>query len=512
MCNLKLDVRTAYEILRLHFEKRYSNSKVAKSAGVNRKTVSRILKLFKESNLKWPINIENRFSELQLILLPNRASNYSTKKKLPDMALIYEEMKAKGSTIQALHEEYLANNPNGLSYSRFCTHFREYKKSLKRSLRIVHFAGEKVFVDYAGPTITIQLSQTDQRKAQIFVGVLGASNYIYAEATWSQKREDWINSHVRMFKHFGGVPETVVCDNLKSGVSKASRKNPIPQQDYADMAQHFGTVIFPARAYKPQDKSKAEGGVLIIERWIMFRIRNYVFTSLAQLNSKISELLEEVNSRPFQKIPGNRKEAFERLDKPALSSLPSSDYVYREFKKVLVDYSYHIEVNGHYYSVPHVLVRKQVEAVLTSNTIEVLYQGKRVAIHARCDEKGKSTTQKGHMPDNHQKYVFSVDDLLDWAATIGENALSFAGKMIQNTRNYSFNYRNSERFKDLYKTFGETRLEAACQIVTQAGGNKIDAVESVLKNNIDLLVSSTVDTKQDANFDHENVRGSHYYD
>lgn len=512
MCNLKLDIRTAYEILRLHFDKRYSNRKVAKSLGVNRKTVSRILKLFGESNLNWPVCIENELSELQQALFPNRVTTYSTKKKLPDMAFILEEMKAKGSTLQALHEEYLADNPNGLSYSRFCTHFREYKKKLKRSLRVIHYAGEKVFVDYAGPTITIQLSQSDQRKAQIFVGVLGASNYIYAEATWSQKREDWINSHIRMFKHFGGVPETVVCDNLKSGVSKASRKNPIPQQDYADMAQHFGTVIFPARAYKPQDKSKAEGGVLIIERWIMFRIRNYVFTSLAQLNAKISELLEEVNSKPFQKMPGNRKEAFERLDKPALNPLPTSDYVYRQFKKTLVDHSYHIEIEGNYYSVPHSLVRKQVEALYTSNTIEILHQGKRVATHPRSHEKGKTFTQKEHMPDNHRKYVFSVDELLDWAATIGDNALHFAEKMIKNTRNYAFNYRNSERFKDLYKVFGETRLEAACKIVMQAGGNKIEAVESVLKNNIDMLASSTADTNQDASFEHENVRGSHYYE
>lgn len=511
MSNLKLDIRQAQDILRLYFDSQFSFRKISLAKNVSRKAVSRIVERFRGSGLVWSQVDKEDLSIIEDILFPSIQKNMTTYRPMPNMADVFEELKTKGATREALHKEYLAQHPNGLSYSRFCTHLREFKKRLPRSLRMIHLAGEKVFVDYAGPTIPVRLSGVETRQAQIFVGVLGASNYIYAEAAWSQKREDWISSRVRMFEHFGGVPMMVVCDNLKAGVSKASRKAPVVQADYADMAFHYGTSIFPARAYQPKDKSKAEGGVLIIERWILFRIRKLVFTSLEQLNKKIADLLKDVNSRPFKKLPGNRIDAFERLDKPALTPLPSTAYVYRKFKKAIVDQSYHIEVDGHYYSVPHPLVRRRVEVIYSANTVEILHQGKRVASHPRSYQHGVPSTLKEHMPKEHQKFLFALDDILPWAESIGEYTVVFVKRVFINPKNHSFNYRNGQRMKALAETFSEERLENSCQIVVQAGGNSIDAVESVLKHNIDFSSPQNESSTFDADFEHSNVRGANYY-
>ncbi len=509
MCNLKTNIRQALDILRLHFDDYFSLRKIAKSLNISRKTVTRIVNRFTDSGFSWPLENSN-LVEIEQILFPV-SKRVALSKEHPDMQVVFEEMKIKGATLQQLHYEYLAQNPDGIGYTRFCELFRDYKKSLKFSLRMSHVAGERVFVDYAGPTITVHLGQGETRQAQIFVGVLGASNYIYADAVWSQSIEDWIGSHVRMFEHFGGVPVEVICDNLKSGVSRASRTNPIVQSDYADMARHFNTIIFPARAYKPKDKSKAEGGVLIVERWIMYRIRKQVFTSLQHLNEVISELLVEVNARPFKKMPGNRIEAFEKMDKPALKPLPVDAYEYRKFKVASVGHDYHVKVEGHFYSVPHRLARCKVEALYTATSVEINHKGNRVAIHPRSHLFGGHTTTKSHMPEEHRQYIYSADAAVEWAKNIGSATENFMQNIIEASRNQSFTYRNVQRIKSLAKSYGDERLEHACQIIIDAGGDKVDAIESVLKNNIDLAKVSDSSTLYDANFDHSNIRGSHYY-
>ncbi len=251
----------------------------------------------------------------------------ATRKVEPDWKVIQQELKHKGATLQGFHEEYLAEYPKGMSYSLFCRRYRGFAQTLKRSMRQIYVAGERVFVDYTGPTIQIMTPQTGEiRHAQIFVGVLGASNYIYAEAHWSQSVPDLIAAHTRMFAHFGAVPSVVVCDNLKSAVIKASRTDPVINFTYQDMAEHYGTLILPARAYKPKDKTKAENGVLIVERWILFRLRKRVFTSLGELNEAIHNLITEINARPFQKLPGCRQLLFDTVDRPAMLSLPASTY------------------------------------------------------------------------------------------------------------------------------------------------------------------------------------------
>jgi transposase len=222
-------------------------------------------------------------------------------------------------TLNLLWQEYKEQHPDGYQYSWFCHSYRDWAARLDVVMRHEHRAGEKLFVDYAGQAVEIVDPATGAiNKAQIFVAVLGAGSYTYAEATASQSLEDWIGAHVRAFSFYGGVPEAVVPDNLKSGVSKACRYEPDINPTYNDLARHYQTVILPARVRKPRDKAKAEAGVLLVERWILARLRKHTFFSLDELNREIKRLLRDLNNKPFKKLPGSRKSRFEEIDKPAL--------------------------------------------------------------------------------------------------------------------------------------------------------------------------------------------------
>ncbi|EQD71622.1 integrase catalytic subunit, partial [mine drainage metagenome] len=314
------------------------------SLNVSKDAVADYLTRAAAAGLAWPLPAELDDGDLEQRLFPAFTNASATAKVEPDWGDVHQSLKVKGATLQILHEEYLADHPDGMAYSYYCQRYRDYKKTLKRYMRQVHVAGDKVFVDYAGPTIKIVINRAsgETKQAQIFVGVLGASGYIYAEAVWSQSLPNWIASHARMFEDFGGVPAVVVCDNLKAAVTRASRTDPTVHATYLDMAGHYGTMIIPARPYKPKDKAHAENGVLVVERWILFRLRKRVFTSLVELNTAIRELLAEANNRPFKKMPGCRRTAFETIDRPALNLLPVDRYEFAEFRRVRVGLDYHV--------------------------------------------------------------------------------------------------------------------------------------------------------------------------
>jgi transposase len=425
----------------------------------------------------------------------------------PDWAQVHQDLKLDGATLLKIHGDYLAVYPNGMAYTTFCDGYRAFKKTLKRSMRQEHRAGEKVFVDYAGPTMRITDTKTGEvRKAQIFVGVLGASNYIYAEAVWSQQLANWIASHTRMFEHFGAVPELVVCDNLKSAVTRASRNDPDIHPSYLDMAAHYGTVILPARPYKPKDKAKAENGVLIVERWIMFVLRKEIFTSLDELNKAIASLLVSVNARPFQKLPGCRRDALDKIDRPAMKPLPTSRYVYAEFRKARLTGDYHLDVSGHFYSAPHILVGQQVDLRVTADTVEVLHRGRRVASHVRSSGPGR-TTDPLHMPSAHRHMQeWNPEQELDWALDVGPQTYAFMQVLMSKITHREFGYRAATGMKTLGRNFGLDRLEAACQRAISIGATEVRNVKSILATNIDRQPVST-ERLQEADFDHENIRG-----
>jgi transposase len=379
-------------------------------------------------------------------------------------------------------------------------------------MRQEHRAGEKTFVDYAGQTVDIYDLQTNQmRSAQIFVAVLGASNYTYAEATWSQTLPDWIGSHSRAFAFFGGVSRVVVPDNLKSGVSKACFYEPDINPTYLDMANHYGTAVIPARMRKAKDKAKVEVAVQVVERWILARLRNRQFFSLNQLNKAIAELLVELNSRSFKKLPGCRKQLFEALDRPALNPLPAHPYQFAEWKQATVNIDYHIEIDRHYYSVPYQLIKSKIDVRITQTTIECFYKNKRVASHIRSYLKGRHTTVKEHMPKSHQKWAqWSPQRFINWAARIGPHTATLIEIILKARAHPQQGFRSCLGILRLAKSYGDDRLEAACRRAVAIGGTSYKSVHSILKHNLDQKPLPHDDPNQ-TGIAHANIRGAAYY-
>ena len=504
-------MRKIRQVLRLHHEAGMSRRAIATSLGVSRDAVTDYLTRAAAARLGWPLPPEMDDAALEQRLFPPLSGKELARKPEPDWSVVHEELKRKGSTLHVLHEEYLAEYPAGINYSLFCQRYQGFRKSLKSHMRQTYQAGERVFMDYAGPTVGIvDISSGEVRRAQIFVGVLGASNYIYAEAHWSQKLPDWIAAHVRMFEHFGGVPSVVVCDNLKSAVIKASRTEPVINAAYQNLADHYGTVILPARARKPKDKSKAENGVLIIERWILFRLRRRVFGSLGELNEAIRSLLADINLRPFQKLPGNRQSAFESIDKPALLPLPEAKFEYAEFRKVRVGLDNYIDVDGRSYSVPYALRRREVEVRLTAATVEVIYKGERVASHARSTGD-KPVSDPQHMEPAHRHFgLWNANESLEWAQQIGAQVHGFLQSLLAAARTHEHGYRATLAMKKLATEYGNERLNAACLRCIEIAATSTTSLRSILKNGLDQQPAEKTKL-QEAAFEHPNVRGSDYY-
>ncbi|MGB8517264.1 MAG: IS21 family transposase [Gallionella sp.] len=511
MSNRRIDMRKILQALRLYHDAGQSRRSIARSLGISRDAVTDYLTRAAAAKLEWPLPATIDEAALEQKLFPQLRFREVTKKPEPNWAVVHEELKRKGSTLQILHEEYLADNLEGINYSLFCRRYQVFKKSLKNHMRQTYRAGERVFMDYAGPTMPIiDRASGEERRAQIFVGVLGASNYIYAEAHWSQKLPDWIAAHVRMFEHFGGVPAVIVCDNLKSAVIKASRTEPVINAAYQNLADHYGTVILPARARKPKDKAKVENGVLITERWILFRLRKRVFGSLGELNDAIRTLLTEINLRPFQKLPGNRQTAFETIDKPALLPLPEAKFEYAEFHKVRVGLDNLIEVAGCSYSVPYVLRRREVEVRLTATTVEVIYKGERVASHARSSGN-QPISDPQHMEPSHRAFgLWNAAESLEWAQQIGIHVHGFLGVLLAAARTHEHGYRATLAMKKLATEFGNERLDAACERGVEIGATAASSIRSILRNGLDMNPSEK-SKAHEATFEHPNVRGATYY-
>ena len=420
MTKKRLPMRKIQEVLRLKFEVKLSNRKIAASCGTARSTVSEYLTRFERAGLSWPLPPEMDEATLERSLFPPAPSVSQQERPLPDWSVIHGEMKKRHQThvtLFLLWQEYRVTHPNGYQYSRFCDLYRNWLGKVDVVMRQSYRAGEKLFVDYAGQTVGIIDRQTgEERQAQIFVAVLGASNYTFAEATWSQGLSDWTGSHVRALEFFGGSSEVVIPDNLRSAVSKAHRYEPEINPSYQDLARHYGFAVVPARVRKPKDKAKAEGGVLLVERWILAVLRKQTFFSLHSLNLEISKLLKRLNDRPFKKLEGCRHSQFELLDRPALQPLPANRYEFATWSKIRVAPNIHIEVDHNYYSVPHVLAGKQLDARLTERCLELLYQGRRVASHIRSQTRGSYTTVTEHMPISHQKHLeWTPQRLINWA-------------------------------------------------------------------------------------------------
>ena len=507
-------MRKLKEVLRLH-SLGLSQHQIARSCSIAQSTVHEYLSAARAAGVQWPLPEGWGDQQIEQAMFPQRPDpGIWRKHPEPDFARIHQELQThKDLTLQLVWQEGREHNPEGYGYSRFCDLYRGWVKKLDPVLRQDHRAGEKMFVDYAGATIPIYDPESGAVKpAAVFVAVLGASSYTFAEATSGQDLRNWIGSHTRAFEFFGGVTEVVVPDNLKSAVTRPSYYEPDLNPTYRDLGEHYGVAIIPARPYRARDKAKAEVGVQVVQRWIVTALRKRKFFCLEEVNQAIAELLVRLNERPFRKREGSRATLFAQLDQPALKPLPAARYQFGEWKRPRVNIDYHIEVERHYYSVPYALVHQEVDVHLTTDTVEVLYRGVRVASHVRAHEPAKATTLTEHMPKSHQKYVGRTPSrLIEDAQQTGPYTGQLVEAILAAKRHPEQGYRSCLGILRLAKSYPAERMEAAARRCLRARAYNCQSMDSILKNQLDRLPLPGDPPTQPA-VEHDNIRGADYFD
>jgi transposase len=512
MAKERLSMRTFKEVLRLKFDHQLTNRKIAKSCAISHVTVGKYLDLATKAGISWPLPEDLDDSQLEQRLYANVSRPPFDQPGMPPMEYLFQELKKKSVTLQLLWYEYKHDNPDGYQYSYFCELYQRWRKHLDVSLRQEHRAGEKAFIDYAGQTVAIYNPKTGKvdLEAQIFIATLGASNYSYAEATASQTLPDWIKSHIRALEFFGGVPQILVPDNLKSGVTHPCRYEPDINPTYLDLARHYGTTVIPARPGKPKDKAKVESAVLIVERWILAALRNHRFFSLAELNQAIAEKLVVFNQRPLQKMKVSREHLFSTIDRPALAALPAHPYEYTQWKKASANIDYHVEVDRHYYSVPYQLRGKKLEVSMSATTIAVFHKNRRVASHPRSRRPYAHTTLSEHMPKAHQRYLqWSPSRIIEWAGKTGPFTQQLVTEIMERRAHPEQGFRSCLGVMRLGKRYTPQRLEKACERAVAIGTYTFKSIESILKNGLDQQPLIPVANRRAAA--HSNIRGPRYY-
>lgn len=508
-------MRKVLDVLRLAYDQDRSQREIARCLALSQSTINEYLRRFTASGLSWPLpsDVDEAALDQRLFAYTERVPVHG--RAQPDWAVVHQELRRTGVTLHLLWLEYKAAVPDGYQYTQFCHHYHTWAARIDPVLRQTHAPGERVFVDYAGPTISVLDPTTgEDREAQLFVAVLGASNFLFAEATWTQTLPDWIASHIRMLEYFGGATSLVVPDNLRTGITLASYYEPEVNATYADWATHYATVILPTRVAKPRDKAKVESGVQIAERWILAPLRDYQFTSLIELNVEIVRLREAINDRPFQKLEGTRRTLFTTLEVPALRALPAERYELATWQTATVNIDYHIAVERRFYSVPYTLVRAKVRVRLTTTMVEVLHEGTRVAVHVRNTEasgRGRYTTDPAHRPKSHQAHLdWPPSRLIRWGAEIGPQTAAVVQHILEHRPHPEQGYRACLGLFSLRRRYDARRLEAACGRARTTGAISYRSVKSILVAGLDQLpCDEPPPLRLPATHDH--VRGAAYY-
>ena len=507
-------MRRVREILRLKHECGASDRAIGRSLGIARSTVALTLDRVAAAGLAWPLSATLGDRVLEAMLYAGAGSKQGMRRKAePDWTLVHRELRRPGVTLMLLWEEYRAREPDGYGYSRWCDLYRAWEGRLSPTMRQAHPAGERLFVDYAGQTVEVVDGRTGEvRRAQVFVAAMGASSYTYAEATWTQALPDWIGSHTRALAFFGGVPAQLVPDNLRVGVDRANWYEPGLNRTYLDLATHYGTAILPTRVRRPRDKAKVEVAVLVVERWILARLRHRRFFSLAELNEAIALLVTDLNARPMRRLGVSRRDLFRELDHPALKPLPAQAYEYAEWRLRRVSLDYHVDIDGHYYSVPYRLIRDQVEARLTARTVEIFHKGERVAAHLRGTGRGRHTTVPEHMPSAHRRHAeWTIERIQRTAARIGPSTAKLVALILESRPHPEQGYRACLGILRLARQYGEPRLEAACDRGLDIGARSYGSIQSILKNGLDRQPRRPSRQNELVLPDHPNIRGPRYY-
>jgi transposase len=508
-------MRQAREIIRLKFSAGVATREIARRLGLAPSTVRETLSRLASAGLSWPLREGVSDAELEAALYANRRSKRGHRLHAePDWPAAHRELKRKHVTLMIVWDEYIAAHPGGYSYSRFCELYRGFESKLSPTMRQTHAAGERLFVDYAGDGVPVVIDRHtgEMRKAQIFVAVLGASSFTFAHASWTQTLPDWIDAHVRALETIGGVPELIVPDNTKTAIIKSCLYDPQVNRTYAEMAAHFGSAILPARPRRPRDKAKVEQAVLIVERWLLGRLRHRVFYGLADVNAAIADLMKHLNEvRPIRRLGVTRRQLLEEIDRPALKPLPIEPYEFSEWRKCRVGIDYHVEVDHHYYSVPYRFARTEVEARMTVRTVEVFLMGERIATHLRSSGNHKHTTIPEHMPSSHRRYAgWTIDRIREDASRIGPATAALCEMILESRPHPEQGYRACLGIVRLSRPYGAARLEAAAERALDIGARTYGSVKSILDNNLDRRPAPERATDAKPIQD-PNIRGPRYY-
>jgi transposase len=484
---------------------------VSKATGVGKTAVGEFVARAKVIGITWPVPSEISDAELERRLFTPAGFHDHPTRTVPDWAKVHEELKRRGVTRMILWEEHRAEVPDGHGYARYCQLYREWRRRLTPTMRQTHLAGDKLFVDWAGGTVPIIDVMTGEvHEAHIFVAVMGASSFTYCEARWTETLPDWIGAHVNALDFLGGVMKAAVPDNLKTGITKPSRYEPGINRTYQDLADHYGFVVLPTRVKKPKDKAKVENGVGIVTRYLLGRLRNRRFFSLAELNDATRECTKAINVKVMKRLNKSRNELFASLDRPALKALPAERYSYAEWKRCTVAPDYHVEVDLHYYSVPFRLLRETVEARYTTTTVELLHKGERVASHVRSWLAYNHTTLPEHMPSSHRRYAeWSPARMLRKAGTIGPATVALFEAIMKAKPHPEQGFRSCLGIISLMESYGPERTEAAAKRGNAIGATNYGSIKSILENGLDKAhAPSTHDAPP---IHHANIRGRGYY-
>jgi transposase len=511
----RITMRKLREILRLISVGGVPIREISRRTGAAPSTIRATIERIAAANLSWPLPEGIGDAELEAQLYKNAGKKQGHRRCAePDWAALHRELKRKHVTLSILWDEYIEQHPQGFRYSRFCELYRAWEGNLPVTMRQTHLGGEKLFVDFAGDTVPVIVNRLtgETRPAQIFVAVMGASNLTYAEATWSQSLPDWIAAHTHAFEMIGGVPKLLVPDNTKVAVIKACRYDPQVNRTYAEMADHYDIGILPARPRKPRDKAKVEACVLIVERYLLGRLRHRRFYSLAELNLAIQKMLIDINEqRPLRRLGVTRRQLFEDLDRPVLKPLPAEPYVYAEWRLRRAGLDYHVEVEDHYYSVPYRFANEELSVRIAARTVEVFRKGERIAAHQRNSGNHKHTTVSEHMPSSHRRFAdWTIERLRREASAVGASTAMLCELILESRRHPEQGFRACLGIIRLVKSYGRERVEAACLRALEIGARTYRSVKSILDNNLDRLAAAKPGPEAPA-IVHANIRGPRYY-
>jgi transposase len=500
-----MDMRMIKDIIRLKHDG-LSHERIAAALSISKGVIAKYIALAGAAGLRWEHVRELDEGELERRLLGRDAAADAV--VAPDFARVHTELRRKGVTLTLLWQEYRAahEGQRTWAYTQFCEHYKRFAKSLKRSMRQHHRAGEKLFVDFAGPTLALD----DGARAHVFVAAMGASNYTFACATADETMRSWLGAMARALSFFGGVPALIVPDNPRALIAEACRYEPRANDTVLDFGRYYGVSILPARPYSPRDKAPVELAVQVVERWLMARLRHTRLRDVAHADAALAALLPSLNERRMQKLHTSRASLFAQLDAPALGPLPLRPWQWATFKTVRVHIDYHVEVEAHRYSVPHALVGLELDARITDALVELLHRGRRVACHARSARRGGYTTVDEHMHAAHRAHKqWTPERLVHWGRQIGPRTGEFVAALLERWRHPEHGYRSCLGLLNLAKRYGPERLEAACAIALGLRAVQYRHVRDILAAGRDRVEAVT--PTEWVSPVHDNVRGADYY-